>query len=722
MNTRTLSEQYQTLTTFIYAGELADAFTEIHTQLQLCERADLFDEYEKLLTTYTFLLRYTFEGVNDPERERIFKHLQLDMLNLADNLKDALFTKFSTEKYYADKRTAEREIIKHNHDFSSILEKIKLIENPELIERKTLIAVLFMYLQSVKFTEAQSELVQKSIRSKALKIHEKALIVSSLTVSLLNRFDEHKIHTLFAFYDANQKQIWQRAIVGIVLAFFVHDSRIQMYPALVKRLEQLSEDNDIEKNIEQIVLQFTKTKETKKISDKLQNDILPQVSKMKLADKLDLDKLLTDKQIEDFNPDWEEVFEDAPDLLNKMEEISKLQLDGTDVFMTAFSQLKNFPFFTQTHNWFMPFYKENSDAVKALATGTESFDAHVFADGLQRSAYICNSDKYSFCMNIAMLPESQKKMIAGMFKMELHAMKDIDEEDELLQKGLKTKHLYTRYIQDLYRFYKLHPWGKEQALSNIFDSDLDFYNTFFYKFLIKNETLLRTVAEFYFKKEFYHEALLAFGKITITEKNARRIFEKMAFASQNLGDFEQAASFYERADLYDGNQLWLNTKLAFCYRKLQKFDKALEFYKRAEADEPQSTNIQANVANCLLNLGKYNEALQYYFKLEYLEPDTPKILRPLAWCALVSGKIDTALKYYDKLIALKPNEYDFINHAHTLLVAGRLADSVQSYNQAIKKIGVAETISSIHEDAVHLTENGVEQSVIQLLTDFLKLS
>ena len=36
-----------------------------------------------------------------------------------------------------------------------------------------------------------------------------------------------------------------------------------------------------------------------------------------------------------------------------------LQVEGSDVLMSAFSQLKDFDFFKDVTNWFLPFYKEN---------------------------------------------------------------------------------------------------------------------------------------------------------------------------------------------------------------------------------------------------------------------------------------------------------------------------------------------------------------------------
>ena len=64
--------------------------------------------------------------------------------------------------------------------------------------------------------------------------------------------------------------------------------------------------------------------------------------KSTLEEKLDLDEILSSRGLEDENPDWETVFEDTPDLYNKIEEVSNLQMQGSDVFLSAFAMLKIF--------------------------------------------------------------------------------------------------------------------------------------------------------------------------------------------------------------------------------------------------------------------------------------------------------------------------------------------------------------------------------------------
>lgn len=49
----------------------------------------------------------------------------------------------------------------------------------------------------------------------------------------------------------------------------------------------------------------------------------------------------------DRNPDWEKAFEQSG-LGDKIREMNELQLEGADVYMSTFAQLKSYPF-SKTH-------------------------------------------------------------------------------------------------------------------------------------------------------------------------------------------------------------------------------------------------------------------------------------------------------------------------------------------------------------------------------------
>jgi hypothetical protein len=167
--------------------------------------------------------------------------------------------------------------------------------------------------------------------------------------------------------------------------------------------------------------------------------------KSKLEEKLDLENILSSKIISEKNPEWETYFKDSPDIYQKFEEFSAMQLEGADVFLGAFALLKRFDFFNELSNWFLPFYKENEVITIALENIKEGFDINQFVEGLERSSFLCNSDKYSFCLNVKHLPSFQKSMMTELFNMELKAMNELSKEDEIVNSNTKNKTVFTQY-------------------------------------------------------------------------------------------------------------------------------------------------------------------------------------------------------------------------------------------------------------------------------------
>lgn len=565
-----------------------------------------------------------------------------------------------------------------------------------------------------------NNILKKYARSKKLYFHEKSVLVSAVTISLLRRFDRRKFHVLFDFYDAGEENVWNRALVGIVMAFYQYDKRIYLYDDIIARLRLISEDDNIKLHIENIILQYIRSKETEKISKKLRDEIIPEMEKFrpKIQDKLNLDEIISDSLGEDKNPDWEEIFDDAPDLLEKMADFSKLQLEGSDVFMSAFAGFKNFPFFREIANWFMPFYSENKEVKDAFAEFKGDFDTEVFTKGLEHSVFICNSDKYSFCMNVNMMPEAQRGMIIELFKAEMEQMKEISDEDDILNKNNTDKHIFTRYLQDLYRFYKLHPMRND--VEDFFAGDLDLHNTRLFEILIKDKSVLEKIAELYFKKGFFEETVEILDKMKFKGKKAQKNYEKLGFAFQKMNDYKKASDNYIKAELYSESSLWLIKKIAFCYRKMHDYENALKYYQRAEAEEEDNIHLQANIGHCYLSLGDHENALKKYFKVEYYDPDNVKAMRPIAWCSFVSGKFETSEKYYKKLLENKPTAYDFINFGHVLFCKGEKIKAVDMYMKAINIAGLKPVEDSITEDKDHLIKHGSENTDIDLLIDYIK--
>jgi len=742
MKTAELQKEYQRICYLISRQRVKEALEVLSHLIVVSKMGDLRVQFDNLESTYEYMLKYTIEGVADPERQKIYKHLLGSILELADRVQYHILYRESGWQTFQIQAEMENQqklsgktIIEKLDDLSFKRELDEILDkdfevnldpaSPQAKRMRNLVITIFNHFWLTNtLTDADHELIKIIRSSEHFRWNEKCLFVSAITLSLLRYFDENKVFALFDFYEDNQPEVSQRAMIGLILSMYRYDKRLYLYPGISGKLKLLQDKKGIQKEIEAIIIQIIRSRETEKISKKLRDEIIPEMVKLrpKLEDKLDLDKLVQEDTSEEKNPDWETVFEDSNDLYSKVEEFTQLQMEGADVFMTAFSQLKQFDFFREISNWFMPFFPENEVIDNSLSGEETSFDKDLFIEGLFQTSFLCNSDKYSFILNVKHMPQVQKTMMLELFNAELKGMNELTDQDELLDQFKKTKSVYVQYLQDLYRFFKLYPFNNE--FEDVFSGKLDIYNSAFFNLLLKEKTILRNIAEYLFEKEYYKEALDIYLYLNKTEEKSYEIVEKVAFCYQKLGKIEEALEYYLQGELYDKNRAWNLKKVAFCYRNLKQPDKALEYYLEAEKLNPENLFTQASIGHCYLDLEDYETALKYYFKVEYLDPTNKKVLRPIAWCYFVLGKLDQSKKYYLKLFEEEVSIYDYINYGHVEWCLGNSVEAINNYKKSIihEENDLENFLLTFKDDRKYLLQNGVNQDDIPIVLDYLQYS
>jgi len=334
---------------------------------------------------------------------------------------------------------------------------------------------------------------------------------------------------------------------------------------------------------------------------------------------------------------------------------------------------------------------------------------------------MCNSDKYSFCLNVRHMPDQQRKMMLDLFNLEMKSMNEMVQDEFTLNAELKNKIINTQYFQDLYRFFNLHPDKKEYP--EIFKIQPDILNIKVFRLIYENEKNLKNLAEFYFAKDQYVEALKLFGWLNRKESRFE-LLEKIGFCHQKLGDFEKAIESYKQAELFDKNKLWLKKKLGYCYRKTGNFKKAIDFYRSIVELEPKDQNNLAYLGQLYIDIENFDEALKYYYKVEYEQPDNPKVFRPIGWCSFVLGKYDNAIKYFAKVTEQKPGKSDFLNIGHVYWASGNADKALESYREALKKSERNETWfrDTLHKDSRYLKKSGIDDLDISLMIDYVLMA
>lgn len=736
MDKKKIEEQYKLFCNLITHHKVKSALELLKNLSSDTTYTSFRLEAEDLDSNYRNLLKYTVAGIEDPERSKIFRNILKQALDLGDRLREQLLTE-NNSLIYNQKKHLENEIsmsedeAEQKIDELTLHSEIKNILGNSNVKRdkqdsyKEQLQRLFTIIWlSDKYKTANIEMVRELINAEQLPWHDKSLIVSGLNLSLFRTFDVKKFNLLFDIYDKGEHQVWQRAMVGMIIGLYLYDNRLDLYPEIIEKLHEIRETHNPGRDIEKIALQLFRSKETDKVTKKLRDEIMPDVAQKirpKIEEKLKLDDILSDEFKEDKNPDWQTFFEDSPDLMDKMEELTNMQMEGSDVFMSAFSMLKHFDFFKEMTNWFIPFYEENKAVMEVMKhEDPEQIDRQAFLESLRKSSYMCDSDKYSFILNLQQIPQAQKSMMLSMFKAEMESMRELDNEDDILNKPARNNSIYTQYIQDLYRFFKLYPQRVE--FTDIFRKDLKIHHTKAFKILVDNEQIIRNIAEFFFEKDYFNHALEIYERLNKEGDTSMEIFEKMGYCYQRLGNYQKALNNYSKAELFEANRAWNLKKIALCHRYLNNHEKALDYYKEAEKFEPENLFIQAAIGHCYLNLKQHEEALQHYFKVEYMSPDNTKILRPIAWVAFLTGRFEQARRYYEKLMAQETNKYDFMNLGHLEWCEGNRETAIKYYLWSIRQKDntFKAFMSGFNDDKEHLINHDVDPEEIPLVLDFLK--
>jgi len=735
MNYIDILKEQQLIYQYINDKKLKSALDLINNSVIETRRSELIDSHYNTEMIYKSLLRYTVEGFTDPERQKIYNQLVLDIFILADNVYWELLARFGEGHFYETCRRIKFKRLSFNNE----AEKFILHSNNLFLLNETGTEAIEPYKDIYASSNSLFEflLTQPSIWDTDLKIitdifdiqevpwYYKCIFLTAITIQLLHRFDIKGIILLQTLADGHPNiQIKQRSLTGLLLLFYKYDSRLIHFPEIVKRLELIKENKNNLDVIQAVIIQFLRTYETDELGRKLTDEILPEVVKIhpNLRNRLDLDNILKDSLKEGKNPDWEDVFSDSPELMDKLEEYSKLQFEGADLFMATFRMLKSFPFFEEVNNWFLPFFYPNPLIDNLLKKEEGALLTKEMLTAFANSLVMCNSDKYSFIISIPQMVEDQKKIVGQMFLTDIESLNEVEASDKLIDANKQILAISNQYIQDLYRFYKLNPY--RNSFVNPFSWTFDFYNKWFVNKLYTEDDFFNRLGEYLFDKDRFKEAAEVFDILVNRTGNnpSMQLIQKQGYCQQQLKNYEEALRLYQKAEIFEHDSIWNLKKIALCYRYLKNPEKAVNYYKEAERLQPDNLHTQVSIGHCLLEMKDYEEALKYYFKVEYLDPKNKKVWRPIAWCSLSLGKLEQAEKYATKSISKKPAEADYLNMGHIKWCQGNRIEALEWYRKCIKVKGntISNFLDSFENDKQILLEHNVDSSDIPIMMDQLR--
>ena len=732
MDDKQIKKIQEDVTAFLDANRLKQAIDTLGTEIDSLQDWDIRTRYNELQTAYKYMLEYMRMGMQDPDRERLYDELVGRCYIINDLIAASRESEHST-KVYSQKCRRYKTLESIDTILAAFKENIanlevtrmlpadeckKVTEQLQLEHEKLLTQMWEAVWCSRSWTKSYAEKIQEILSDTEIEINDRATIVSAITMGALKCFEPLKATTLCTIATSKETLLATRALTGLVIVLLKHDCRIKYYKEIFAALDTLQEDSTCMSRLQTIQIQLLRCRETQKIDRKMREEIIPAMMKNpKLNnEKFSIDILSEIEQDEDKNPEWAKWI-DKDEIKGKIEEMAKWQFEGADIYMSTFSQLKNFPFFSDISNWFRPFDPHVPAIAELLPDNAEGSKTLIGA--ICASPFFCNSDKYSFCFTFKQVPQEQRDMLLGQIPDEGEIRADEDNTNAVAAKEKRAETESNQYIQDLYRFFKLSNYRHE--FCDPFTTSLNILESHSLSKLINNkEAILRTF-RYLVEKEYYSEAYNAGKLYEKSGEGDAQFYQELGFCMQKERNFNVAIDYYTRADIIKPDNLWTLRHIAQCYRMQGELEKALGYYQIAEELAPENISLLLQTGESFAATKRYEEAFARFYKAEFLKPNSRRALRAIAWCSFVTGKDEQARGYYKRLLEQpKPNFEDYLNAAHVEWVSNNKSNAIELYNKA-KDCGksIDEITEHIMHDKETLLARGISEKELLLLRDML---
>lgn len=686
------------------------------------------DKIKQTEQNYAYMLRYLTNGMADPGRDEMYGNLVSEVYGLLDTLTEYIESVDSPTLYYSAIRYRKLKHDLHSipqliEDYKAAVDKLSLFSfvddsanNAEKADRKKAEQIqsdIFTRIwTSQALTHDDAKAIKDAIADDSLSQDMKQLMISAVTLGLLQIYDKRKLEILIQTYISLPNiKVTSAALVGMILALWKYRSRplnrtIADILAAAKDMPSWSEDLKV------AYLELIRARDTERINRKMRDELIPKMERLRpdMIEKMKKSGINPEDvtSIQE-NPEWQEML-DKNGVTDQLKELMEIQMEGGDVMMSTFAHLKQFPFFQTVSNWFLPFDSHHTSVVDTM----RSLD--IVADMMENARFLCDSDKYSFVFALSSMPTQQKEMMVSQMSAQsaniYEAMSDIG-----ANQGVDRRMAVNSYLQNIYRFFKL--FNKRNEFFDPFDRSINLISVKALANDFNDAEVLQVIAEFYFKLKYMEDALNVYEHLeNMTPGDASR-YQKMGYCHERMRNYDKAIDFYQKSELLDTTSAWTVKRLATCYRLLGQREMALSFYQQLAQLKPDDLGTSMLLGQSLLENGKYAEAIKEFYKVEFLDEKSTKAWRPLAWTLFLNGDFEGAERYYNKILSDDPTPNDYLNMGHVALATGNMRDAVNNYTLAIKATqGDKEWfVQALQDDTDALKKAGIDSAIIPLIAD-----
>ena len=712
-STSLLGSHLQRIAEPLRNGSVAVTIAETETLLAAWPQEQTKQKLQAVKDDYRQLLSDWQDHEDEADCKERYQSLLQRLYVLYANL--SVFDRISTAPHLSAVRTAAREshvklsLGKIRQELESFVADVALLslEQPHVRAQKSqslyeahqqYMGRLFGFLlTSNAWPESVGRQMEELLLSPAVDTTDQQLLVSAVTLSLLNQFDGVKFQTLVHTYrQATDEAVRQRALVGWVLG--MDEQWNAVCPGQCDSIRQLLQSEAVCRELAELQMQMVYCMGAERDATEIQQEIMPDIINKKPLhikpqlfedDELDIQELVHPEEYEERMQRMEDSFLRMVDM----------QQQGSDIFFGGFSQMKRFDFFREPANWFVPFFMDHPQ----LRPFRESCAKHPFLQEILINGEFCNSDKYSIALGcnqfLNVMPADVVRAMdeggAAVMQMEHQATPT-------------PERLRRSYLMDLYRFFRIYAYRSEYRNPFLVTDSNEMGGCLFLTGRVFQDSGVEAMKDEVVQLLFRRKMAAA----------ARRLLDSYADSHRGLAYYLWTGR-YEEALRCDPDNERAERGLARQLFGQGEYQQAEAHYDRLMERFPDKMGYPLNKAVCMLYQKRYEESLKLLYRLNYEHPEHTGVMRILAWTLVCDRREQQAETYYERLEQMgEMTADDHQNRGYCLWLQGKRTAAADSFRQHLA-LTDRKTYDADYFDRQMLDERDISATERQLMLDLV---
>ena len=565
-----------------------------------------------------------------------------------------------------------------------------------------------------QWSAENSKFFSSLLSSPTVDQNDVLLVVSALTMSLLNVFDANKWLVLADVYlNATVESVRQRSLVGMMLT--LPHEEATLFTEIGGTINTICQHSEARREIRELQLQLLLCMQTEEDKNKIERDIMPTLIKNNNFKVTRSGIIERDEDTLNDILDTESADRKMAELEDKMKKMMDMKNSGSDVYFGGFSHMKRFSFFYQLSNWFAPFSFDHPD----VATITNGSNGELIRKAIAQGPF-CDSDKYSFVFALASvidkLPASIKEVVAS--------GKGIVDNATLMDTE-SAAYIRRMYLQDLYRFFKLYPEHKDFA--NPFETTDGNLPAFFVDNPLLDGLLgdeLIVLERHLYKDKKYESVVSLLSRMIANGMASDDEKYICALAYRRLGRNTDAYALFTALQTSGYDSLRVDKGLADTLFALERYADAAIYYNKVLAVEPNNRHNILYRSLALVNSGNIKDGLADLFRLDYEDGKDIDVKRVIAWGYLSDCKPYEAERVYDWIVSnTDATNADRLNYGYVKWLLAKNEEAIDCFRKYIEQNDATDKRELLKKDFANdwpiLAKNGLRQYEAKLMLDIV---